>query len=353
MTYHPNVLDRTSAEIIELAPGAESTGIDIQLGIPAVSYTVSGRFVDADTGQPVENVALAVSTYQTDSRRGGNTFTGTSFSGASDAKGEFKAGGFSPGQYSISAGNNTSPPPTTYSDSVKFTVVDSDISDIVVKIHKGATLTGLVVFEDTSPGKTSSRLDSVTVFADPTRPSETDPSQFRSARVNEVGAFILSGLAPGQFLIIAGTTAGTNGARVSRVERDGVPIAKNVITLSPGEQVTGLRIVIEVGTGSLRGTVTIGGMPITPDLQFNVFCRQLGAELGVNSGPRVVVDSRGQFLITALRSGTYEVRVSGRPRKLVTTPMRVLQSSQTVTVVDGVELQVLIDLKPLETQVHP
>ncbi|HEX8709876.1 MAG TPA: hypothetical protein VF723_16665, partial [Pyrinomonadaceae bacterium] len=58
-TFHPNVTDQSKAAIIEITDGSEATGVDIVLGRKARTFTVTGRVLDAETGQPVPNIPVA------------------------------------------------------------------------------------------------------------------------------------------------------------------------------------------------------------------------------------------------------------------------------------------------------
>ena len=346
LTYHPNVTERTRAKVIELSSGGESTGVDIQLGVPGQSFYVRGKFIDADTGQPVSNQAVAFMREQKDSRTTGSTYTGTT-----DARGEFIVDGFSPGQYSVYSANNPGSPSTTYSDATRFQIVDADVTDIEVKIHQGATILGQVVHEGAPDPKAALLFKSMSIYATPQIPkTSTDPNppQFIFSRVSEDGSFALTGLAPGKIMLNGGTFPLNIGLEIRRIEREGVVLPKGVLDISAGEKISGIRFIVATGTGSVHGTVTLEGMPASAGMILRVTCRRLAAESGTYAGQPMMVDARGQFLINGLTPGDYEVRVNGTTRNAQPGRQSVFEAKQTVTVTDAAEAQILLDLHPLE-----
>jgi hypothetical protein len=52
-TYYPDSSEIGKAAIIDVSEGGETKNIDIKLGRRALTYTVSGRIVDAEGGQPL------------------------------------------------------------------------------------------------------------------------------------------------------------------------------------------------------------------------------------------------------------------------------------------------------------
>src|SRR5215813_13253678 len=60
-TYYPDVTDAAKATIIHVDEGSEATNIDIKLGPPVQSFSVTGRIIDGDTEKPVPNVWVSLS----------------------------------------------------------------------------------------------------------------------------------------------------------------------------------------------------------------------------------------------------------------------------------------------------
>ncbi|MDX6711663.1 MAG: hypothetical protein QOH96_2679 [Blastocatellia bacterium] len=342
-TYHPNVTDRARAEVIDLSTGGEATGVDIQLGAPGRSFSASGRFVDADTGQPVSGSTVRYLTFRQE-RSTSNSWD----NGTTDVKGQFKFDGLSPGEYGVVSENNSGPQSSTYSDLTRFQIVDADVTDIEVKVHQGSTLTGQVVFENSADVNVSTLFKSMIVSAVPQKPGEASQNQFRYSRVNSDGSFVLNGLRPGEAILNVGINPPFSGPEILRVEREGVLLPKRTVGVNAGEAINGLRIVVSVGTGSVRGTMTVGGQPLPPGFYTNVQCRRLATQSTVNTGSSGMTDARGHFLITGLSSGEYEIIANAGSMSPQSQPQPRLQAKQVVSVGESGESQIVLDLKPLE-----
>src|SRR5215510_16017508 len=52
-TYHPDVTDKSQSKVVEVGAGEESAGIDINVAEAEKTYSISGRVVNVDDGQPV------------------------------------------------------------------------------------------------------------------------------------------------------------------------------------------------------------------------------------------------------------------------------------------------------------
>src|SRR5438105_1175852 len=54
-TFYPEATEESQAKAVEVTAGGEATDIDITLGSAVKTYRASGRFVNAENGQPVAN----------------------------------------------------------------------------------------------------------------------------------------------------------------------------------------------------------------------------------------------------------------------------------------------------------
>src|SRR5262245_9012323 len=95
LTYYPDAVEQAQAQPVVVETGAVAESIDIRLGAPLKTYAASGRVVDAESGQPVSGVTVNVG------RERGQGPAGA-ISGVSNAKGEFRVTGLTPGRYSAS-----------------------------------------------------------------------------------------------------------------------------------------------------------------------------------------------------------------------------------------------------------
>ena len=107
---------------------------------------------------------------------------------------------------------------------------------------------------------------------------------------------------------------------------------------------SGIRVVVDYGTGVIRGAVRFDGETSIGDARMYVSCKREGARDNVSP---VQVDARGNFLIQNLSEGTYEVTLqisSLTPRSSRPIPPQ----KQTVRVANGSasEVNFAIDLTP-------
>jgi len=223
---------------------------------------------------------------------------------------------------------------------VSFEVVDQDVSGLLVKTLNGLSISGNVIVE----GKTDSsfaaklaelRLD---VYV------HNEGAGFgRSSPFNADGSFRVGGLGPGIADLSLGAREGRPLANfaITRIERDGI-VQPRGLELNSGEpNVTGVKIFLRYGTGSVRGEVKIENGPLPAGARLMVWLKKPG-EAESTFRP-YNPDLRGHFLIDGVSAGEYELRVQANvPRR------QSPSATQQVTVAEGAASDVVItlDLKP-------
>src|SRR5262245_20028086 len=97
-TFHPDVTDQSQAKVVEVDEGEEVIGVDIKVLSVIKTYSIFGRVVNAENGQPVAGASINIGRFSTD----GN---GTSSSGPygirSNSAGEFQLSNVAPGKYAV------------------------------------------------------------------------------------------------------------------------------------------------------------------------------------------------------------------------------------------------------------
>ena len=78
------------------------------------------------------------------------------------------------------------------------------------------------------------------------------------ANIGPDGSFALRGVNPGVARLSISNRAETPRFSILRIERDGAALREG-IQINPGEQVTGVRIVIGHGTNIVRGQLRVTG----------------------------------------------------------------------------------------------
>jgi hypothetical protein len=225
------------------------------------------------------------------------------FSGSqTDANGKFRLDNIQPGHYAaymLATGQGT----TSYSDQTPFDVSDGDVSGVEIKVHLGATISGVAVVENNFDPAVAALLQTVSLFAVSNIQGGT-PSISRS-QISADGRFSFSGLAPGKVHIsVIGFPIPPKGLKLLRTEVDGIE-QREGIEVNAGAKITGVRLVFGYGGGSIRGEVKAenGTLPAGLPLVVIISSATSGARY---SG---TVDARGHFVVENIPPGTYEMSV--------------------------------------------
>lgn len=357
-TFYPGVTDEAQAKIVEVSPGSEATGIDIALAAPAKTYEASGRMLDAETGKPVSDLGYGYGALNGDMKHVGNYGWDGS---VTDANGEFRITNLLPGHYAafaISRGQVNN-----YSDAVPFEITDGNVSGLVVKVHRGSSISGVVILEGTTDRSPLAKLTQSKGLNAQITPNEKSSELQAPANsavgINPDGSFSITGLHPGKAHLMLGGYPPPKGFTLLRVEREGVDL-RDGIEIKAGDQVSGIRVHIGYGTSTVHGQIEVrdGGQPaaLPVGARLTVSVRKIGAPASPWGERPVEVDGRGRFILDGLIGGEYELRlrgwvIGGAPGAPPTTYLPTL--TQTINVNDTGETTVTLiyDLgsKPQET----
>jgi protocatechuate 3,4-dioxygenase beta subunit len=294
--FYPDAVDPAKAQIIEVSEGSEAKDIDIALGAAVQTFSASGRVINSETGAPVRNIRFGLQRIIAPER-----FEFVNSVAVTNARGDFVVEGLIPGKYSTTMFSGEAN--ELRAEPITFDVVDQDVSGVVVKLARGATVSGVVVLE--SDVKAAQRLLAETMMRGYVQ-SKTGYGNSASSPIAADGSFRLSGLPTGAVNIsISGTVSPypPKGLSISRIERDG--IVRPRIEVKIGEQVTGVKVFIGYGTGILRGVVKIENGPLPSTARVFVQLRKPG-----ENAPNLrfaQLDERGYFLMEGLAPGQYEV----------------------------------------------
>jgi protocatechuate 3,4-dioxygenase beta subunit len=354
-TYYPDTTDVTKAAIVELSEGGETKNIDINLGPRARTYAVSGRIIDAETGQPIAGVNYAfgaVQTNQAQSFMSGMNSPGT----PTNSKGEFRLEGVAPGRYAITAPANfylpTADQPKVYSDPVPFEVADSDVTNLEIKAQRALSISGVVVPDAITNKNALAGLSRLVLVGYP-QPGPTGIQTYGVPMTSPVaadGTFLLEGLKPGKVsLSISSNGLESKGYGISRITSDR-ELPNKQIELAPGQNVSGVRVYLTYGTGVIRGEIKIEGGTLPGDAMLYVGLQpESQARLAGAQGQEVIanaqVDARGRFVITGIPAGNYDALLQIISFGAGEFPRGVPRSHrQSVSVSDDSEAQVTFTL---------
>ena len=331
-TYYPGEVNVEKATIIEIASGSETKDVDIKLGRRAKSFTASGRVVDAATGEPLANLSVGQGSYRQDARR----LEGFNIVARTNASGQFRLDNLAPGRYAAFVWSEDE----TYSDPVPFEITDADVGGLEIRLKRGASISGTVQVEGTSDKRILARLQQLTLTAFVQSKDLTAPSSKRST-IGADGQFRLSGLVPGKVMLHLYGYPPPKDFRLVRVERDGVTVTDGM-SIKAGEEISNVRVIIEYGSGQLRGLVRVENGSLPEGTRMWITLNRQNDETEQRPVGGGGVDARGRFLVEGLATGDYQLilRVQfppdfGRPPASV---------KQTVSVTSGIETEVTVVL---------
>jgi carboxypeptidase family protein len=300
-TFYPDADNEAQARVIEVESGEEAANVDIRVAALAKGYVVTGRVVDADSGEPVPGVMVDYSAVT-----GGGLGLGTGMR-MTNALGEFRFENVPPNSYSARVIHIDTQVrgAATFGDEVKFEVVDSDVNGLVIRAHRGATINGVVAVDGSNDPALRARLALVSLFVfSGSRPTRITPAPGGNGTISPNGTFKLSNAQPGRSRIMTGFD-GPKGVALLRVESNGVEVKD--FNVSAGDQITGVRLVFTYGNGVIAGRVEVKGGSPPAGARMKVRYRREGSSATVDVPKSIEVDGRGQFLIEGLTQGTYKL----------------------------------------------
>jgi hypothetical protein len=304
--FHPDVSEEAKATILQVAEGSEANNVDITLGRPVQTFSASGRVITGENSSPIPNLRFGLQRFV------GQRFEFISTPVNTNSRGDFIAEGLVPGKYGVvlfsAEGGDLRP------EVSNFEVVDQDLTDVVVKLTKGASISGVLIIE--SEDKTAlSKLTQMQMRGYTQNAPGIGSSA--SSPIAADGSFRLGGLGNGSVNISVTVKDGgypPKGFSISRIERDG--IASPHLDVKDGEQITGVKVFLGYGNATLRGVVTIENGPLPAGTRIYLQLTRPGERVSFLRPPQV--DERGHFLLEGIPAGVYELTayiVGGPPKQ--------------------------------------
>jgi hypothetical protein len=335
--YHPGTTDEGQAKAVEVTSGGVVEHVDIKFGRPSQTFEVAGRVTD-ESGQPVPNVRVE---YRFTPQGDGVQSAGREFgTGLVDGRGEFRLTELPPGSYTLVARADYNVEKSWYGESAQLELRDGNVTGLELKVRRGGSVSGTVVVEGTRDAALLAQLTQYQVIGSVLSPGM--PFRPQSARVSAAGTFRLTGLEPGTTRVEITSETPVKGLTHVRTEHNGKPTTEGV-PVGPGEDVTGVVVVLAYGTGVIKGQIQVQGGPLPEGTTLFIGCRRAD-DATPQPYPRYggVVDARGRFVIENLPTGEYELSVrkqdvASRPPSVKTLPV-----TQRVSVVSGAEVPVTL-----------
>lgn len=327
--FHPDAADPAKGAVIEVGEGSEAKDVDISLGRTMQTFSVSGRIVNSDANAPAPNVRFIL-------RSMGQRMESVVAVTSSNARGDFVVEGLMPGKYSTALIMNEGS--DLRADATTFEVVDADLSDVTIKLTRGASISGVVIVESESKAARA-RLTEMLVRGYVPPPSGVGHGNASSSPIAADGSFRLAGLPKGAASISLGGTTGAyppHGFSILRIERDGMPAQR--IEVKEAEHVAGVKIVVGYGNAAIRGVVKIENGPAASGARVYVRVGKPGETSSALRQP--IVDDRGNFLVEGLPAGQYEITATVMGGGL----NKPKAAKQEVSLTDGVVTDVRITI---------
>jgi protocatechuate 3,4-dioxygenase beta subunit len=288
-TYYPSGLDAASATAVEITPGSDVRGIEIQMRREAV-YSIRGVVIDATSGKPVaanlnarskENLEFGLGVGGTNSREDGT----------------FELRNLLPGAYLLEAGSNNG---VQGSAKEEITVTDSDVTGLKLALTQGAAMAGTIRIESAGPQTPINNLPRCNIMLLGADGSIRAPS----ARPKEDGTFELRGVVPGKYVVNIYNMP--DGMYVKSVRAGGQDATRTLLDLTSGVSGT-LDILLSPRAAEVMGTVRNSDGEPVPGVQITLWPKE-GQPNNLRGGISIsATDQNGDFRVAGLAPGDYFV----------------------------------------------
>jgi hypothetical protein len=310
--FYPGTPDPKLATVIDVRPGADLRGVDIDAGA-VITRRVRGRVVGvpapgtAPAGQPVRvNVNMRPLTSSV------NTSPAQAPSVLADANGNFEMSNAAPGRYMLTVTANN------LSGRLLVEVRDRDVDNVVVPLQTGFNLSGRLVIERATPVRPDTALTGLRVVlrTDPLLPGAAT----YGVAVQPDGSFsIPSGILPGDYRVLVTpilvSPTGPEGTPpdiaaplanlyVKSIRMGDVDVLNDRLHLESQPQ-EALAIVIGSNPGTINGRVVDEGHTPVPGATI-VLVHDSGLRYRVNEKTSSS-DSSGRFEFTNVPPGNYKL----------------------------------------------
>jgi protocatechuate 3,4-dioxygenase beta subunit len=271
--YYPGTTVVAQAAAVPLGVGEERSGIDVQLQRVAMSR-IEGTVING-TGQPVQNIQLTLSDSTT-------TTPGISaMSARADAEGRFRFANVAPGNYRLVARANVgtanaaaartlemrvfvdgkpqparspAPPPNRLWSAVDVAVDGRHLTNVVLSLQQGMTLSGRIDFDATTL-QPPSDLARLRVNLAPADPAMTPGLvQAAAGTVDATGKFTIPGVVPGVYRLTA--SGAGSGWSLASAMIEGHDTLDFPVEIRPGAGISDAVITFTDQQAQLSGSIT-------------------------------------------------------------------------------------------------
>ncbi len=256
-TYYPGAAAKAKAMLVEVAPGAELTGIDIHLARQPRGLSISG-VVSGAPDWPGASMVMLLREADDPGHINSVNATGTG------PDGHFQLPNLQPGAYRLYALNsfgNTG----LYSLPVDLRLEGSDATGVNLVLAPGGELTGKLEIVG-GPGTEKLSVSLEPMQAGLTELSAAFADVTPSTEMDSGGAFRIGGVAPAHYRVQV--TSMPENAYLKSVRLDGVEAPDGKLDLSRGAQGSSLQVVVSRNGGQVSGKLLdksgepVGAVPV-------------------------------------------------------------------------------------------
>jgi len=255
-----------------------------------------------------------------------------------NARGEFQIDSIIPGKYHAFAWFDDDS--EFYSDAAPFEITTADTADVIVKVHRGQTVSGTVVIEGVAEGEAQARFSQLQLQAS-NRGAEISAPRQMTAHVAPDGSFRIVGVQPGRLSFYINSFFEPTKLAILRTERGGMA-QKEGVAIAAGESVNDIRVVMAVTSATLRGEIKTSGDGSLDDYDLAITAMRVGGEPPFSKDTEEV-DAGGRFTIEELIPGDYEVTVTAKEDDAPTS--KPVTAKQRVTVMKDSETSVTLTIE--------
>lgn len=356
-TFFPGTVNQADARPVEVRGGSETENVDFALvrAETKKGYFASGRVIEADTGNPVTGVMVF---YAANGTQPGSTGMGIS-NATTNSQGEFRFENLSPGSYSLTVaklpGLGAGSGDELYAEAQPFEISSGDVTGLMLKMIRGATLSGTVVLEGPRDPQAATKLAGLMV-AGMLKPDKVEAaadmmsmmSGMAMATTGPDGSFQLKGMRAGKYELRAQSVQDQTLKQI-RLEQNGVPV--ETVEVTGQAPVVNVRLVLGVASASISGRVEVRGGTLPPGAQIVVASNGTTGSANAKQANTAHVDPGGKFNMSNLLPGVYElsvasIRLPGNPQVPFESPKQLLTLSDKARQ----EVVLYVDLKEKENE---
>lgn len=304
-SFYPGTTVATQAEFVSVGSGETAAGINVFLSRDQ-TFRIRGQLLDS-TGEPTTggNVSLVPSV-----RSGATVMVPV---GARIAQnGAFEFSGVLPGQYVVVSDRGRKGRAIEGEfGSLAVTVVDRDVTGLVLQASAGSTIAGRIVL-DSATGATLPSVGGIDIVPLPVD-FDAAPKQQAVADVRDDGVFIMQGITGSRRIEVTGTP---RGWMLEQVRAGGIDITDRPLPFGrPAQSRRDIEVVLTDRVCGLTGTVMDDRGAIAQDAQVLVFPVDRDRRYaGSRYLAAATTSEDGTFSIAGLPAGSYYVAAIPRSR---------------------------------------